>query len=266
MSRSLLFLFLLLSVSVPAAYAARGVFSVAPNRQVEFSPGNLQYCPKTGRWRFAKHQWQTAGTDNRQITKTTDCKAYVDLFGWATSGYDNTANDSLAFHFHPWDWFCELEDAVDYYHNQYAYGPTITQPDPDLVGSSARYDWGVNNKIHGCGKTTGWRVLSRSEWKYLLYLRPNARRLHRLTTVHGVRGLLLLPDNGDERHAAFLPFTGTRYGSAVVDLDNIGCYWTSTCHNEGSAYFLSVNLHYVGLSTELYGRHTGRAVRLVRDL
>ena len=32
-------------------------FSISESQQVVFSPGNLQYCPKTDLWRFAPNQY-----------------------------------------------------------------------------------------------------------------------------------------------------------------------------------------------------------------
>ena len=41
-----------------------GVFSVAADKQVTFSPGNLQYTQSTNTWSFAENQYDYIGTDN----------------------------------------------------------------------------------------------------------------------------------------------------------------------------------------------------------
>lgn len=277
-------------------------FSVSPTTTVEFSSGNLQYCAALDSFRFAQNQWDVLGEENEYIVNLSNNTHWIDLFGWATSGYDNTAVDPLAFHFRPWEWYCELEKCVDWEKNQFAFGPSTNMPDQDLVGTSARYDWGVNNADQ---LGAGWRTLTEAEWKYLLYERENAHRLYGLATINGTRGLLILPDNAQllpdkvslfsdkenslnascenvqtsqinpesavayvREGAVFLPCGGTRYGYTTVDVSNFGSYWTATHYDSGSAYFVGINAAnggYVSLSSALYGRHTGRAVRLVRN-
>ena len=50
------------------------------------------------------------------------------------------------------------------------------------------HDWGDN--FNG-----GWRTLTVGEWRYLLYIRPNAVNLHAPAQVAGVNGLILLADD-----------------------------------------------------------------------
>lgn len=85
--------------------------SVGLNHQVYFSPGNLQFnavqgthkCAdgktQQGTWRFAENQYDEIGGDNRNLSATYD--GYIDLFGWGTSGYDNTTQDPLAVNYQP---------------------------------------------------------------------------------------------------------------------------------------------------------------------
>ena len=77
--------------------AGIGTFSVAADKKVTFSPGNLQFTQSTDTWSFASTQWEYIGTDNvtggeveydatdgysREGTALAD---KVDLFGWSTS-------------------------------------------------------------------------------------------------------------------------------------------------------------------------------------
>ncbi len=71
-----------------------GKFSVSSSKQVSFSKGNLQYQASTNTWRFAESQTDYIGAANKNISATYD--GWIDLFGWGTSGYDNTANDPAA--------------------------------------------------------------------------------------------------------------------------------------------------------------------------
>ena len=57
-------------------------FSISETRQVVFSPGNLQYCPKTDLWRFAPNQYDYIGEGNNYIGQ--DYEGWIDLFGWGT--------------------------------------------------------------------------------------------------------------------------------------------------------------------------------------
>ena len=57
-------------------------FSISETRQVVFSPGNLQYCPKTDLWRFAPNQYDYIGEGNNYIGQYYE--GWIDLFGWGT--------------------------------------------------------------------------------------------------------------------------------------------------------------------------------------
>jgi len=48
--------------------ALDGVFSVAPNKKVVFSQGNMQYQASTKKWRFAEHQYDYIGSENSKIS------------------------------------------------------------------------------------------------------------------------------------------------------------------------------------------------------
>ena len=68
-------------------------FSVAANKKVVFAPGNLQYQASSGNWRFAEQQYlyigNAAGNTNSGSRSTQS--NWIDLFGWGTSGWDNTS-------------------------------------------------------------------------------------------------------------------------------------------------------------------------------
>lgn len=271
MKKILIGLILLCSVSVEAGHG----FSVAKDHQVEFSQGNLQYCAKTNTFRFAPKQWTIIGMRNERISPTN--KGWIDLFGWATSGYDNRANDKDVIYVHPWDWMCRLEHSGNP-KNPFGYGPSTTELEPSMIGTSRNYDWGVFNPIQNGGKQKDiWRTLTCDEWQYLLTGRKNAAHLRKQCTVHGVSGLLLLPDDftGDKNAsfrdlekagAVFLPCAGVRYHRVVTDTEQTGTYWSATAAGNDAAYFLGIYAHYVAMSSELYGRNAGRSVRLVREL
>lgn len=215
----------------PTPAGGIGVFTVAEGKTVAFASGNLQYnaaqgshyCAdgsvQQGTWRFAEHQYDNIGDANRNISKTYD--GWIDLFGWGTSGYNNTANDPSALRYQPWDKAtssistiptdsvlncetveitgeCEWEytQYADATYNLYGYGPSINMTDRNLTGTSANYDWGVYNAISNAGNQAGlWRTLSMEEWDYLFNTRKNAKFLWSQGTVNGVVGVIILPDN-----------------------------------------------------------------------
>jgi hypothetical protein len=184
---------ILTSLGLSAKKNTTMLFSVAPERQVEFSKGNLQYQATTNTFRFAKHQYDIIGDANENIGPNYG--GWIDLFAWASSGYDNRANDPNVIYVHPWSWRCRQEHSANPF-NPYGYGPSTTMPEASLVGTSREYDWGVHNPIkNGGNRKDMWRTLTRDEWQYLLTGRPNAKQLQLMYDVKGVHGLLLLPDN-----------------------------------------------------------------------
>ena len=136
-----------------------GVFSVAPDKQVSFSQGNLQYLPAANIWKFADTQYEYLGNANKYLKPTF--RNWVDLFGWS-------ANNTTA-----------------------PFGVSTSTNAADYAGSFV--DWGTNTI---CGDAPGtWRTLSRDEWEYLLNGRENAQQLRTKGSVEGKEGVILLPDS-----------------------------------------------------------------------
>ena len=174
--------------------------------KVRFSQGNLMYS--NGNWSFHENQYDRCFT---QTEKTNVRSNYVetgtfDLFGWGTSGYNNTANDEYAVNYQPWSLSA---NTVNNTYNDWGYGPSIgleAVTDYDLTGTSAQYDWGVHNPISNGGDVAGqWRTLTKDEWLYIANTREtfpvngveNAH--HVLSFINDdttpVLGLILFPDN-----------------------------------------------------------------------
>lgn len=256
-------------------------FSVSPNRQVTFAPGNLQYTQSTGTWAFAAEQYEMLGTDNvvggDAVVEYWDgyCKEgagladKIDLFGW--SGSTATAKWGIGI-------------STDYH---------------DYSGDFA--DWGQNL---GDGKT--WRTLTFDEWEYLLYVRPNASTLYGVARIQisqsdWVNGLILLPDNWqapagvmfksgfeDESNvwayvdhqiftleewsklevagAVFLPASGFRIGSNVYGVQEGGYYNCLGFYNSFGCYGLCSGGIAVGGLVVSFDIYYGCAVRLVQDV
>ena len=253
-----------------------GEFSVSGVKKVNFSQGNLQYQARTNTWRFADNQWDfvgdggttagnVTGSDNAQISSSY--AGWIDLFGWATSG----SSKSNIYGYMPY------YTTTDNTH----YGPNIIIN--NIQWTSENSDWGTVNAVQ---LGLGWYTLSKAEWDYLLNTRTNAANLKAIATVHGVPGLLLLPDGWKQINsrisatltmstygsyatntisnsdwtileyegAVFLPAAGRRSDTSVESANVYGYYWTSTAY-----YFKSSTYPYPiteGVSYALVFRET----------
>lgn len=263
--------------------AVNGVFSVAANKKVRFSKGNLQYQASTETWRFAENQYDYVGDANENISPTYD--GWIDLFGWGTGNH-----------------------------------PTEASEDHDMYRSFS--DWGVNVISNGGNTANLWRTLTKLEWLYLFCERNGANQLFALGTVNNTYGLIILPDdwvtpsgldftastsnglvyqnfyastyygmgyasaqyeneNGnnfidntyDEAQwnimetagAIFLPLAGVRYGTSCARGNGNGCYWSSTVFTEYDANHLWFISNAVNPQDDDV-TYAGQAVRLVQDV
>lgn len=137
------------------AYAGHTVgylFSIGSNKKVIISQGNLQYQASSGKWRFAANQndYIGAAAGNTTANGRDSQAAWIDLFGWGTSGWDN----GNTYYF---------PHNVDNNNNSskgYGYGPTDGSTYTfSLTGAYAEADWG-HNKISNGGNEVGmWRTL-----------------------------------------------------------------------------------------------------------
>ena len=245
-----------------------GRFSVAADKQVTFSPGNLQYKASTSTWAFAENQYDFIGSDNANISSTYD--GWIDLFGWGTSGY----NDKQPY----------MTSDTDY-----DYGDGAN----DLTDTN--YDWGAYASISN-GGNMDWRTLSAAEWDYLLQTRDGAASKHGNATVAGNKGLVLLPDKWqlpeglsftadptdwttntytadqwaemEAAGAVFLPASGRRINGGTIyniTTNSRGYYWTVSASGEDRASFLDFREAQAAKNSTDY-RSMGFAVRLASDV
>ena len=238
-----------------------GGFSVSADKQVIFSPGNLQYHPANNEWRFAESQLDYIGKANESISSTYN--GWLDLFGWSTRDTN--------------------------------FGVSTSKDNDDYTGSFV--DWGTNTI--GNDEPNTWRTLTRDEWEYLLNNRPNASSLKGVAQVNGVNGLILLPDNWicpsavtfksgfhsdwnleaygqyqtfsadqwsklESAGAVFLPAAGNRLGTDVFYVQLDVYYWSATEALSDYAYYLFFNSDEARMYC--YVRYYGLSVRLVKDL
>ena len=259
----------------PPLGAVNGLFSVADDRQVWFSVGNLQYQPLLQMWGFAENSYDYSGYGNANIAEDYD--GWIDLFGWGTSGYNHGA---VAYQ--PWS----SDSNPDHY---FAYGDDHAQ----LYDHNGQADWGYND-FFGEGEVGKWRTLTVDEWDYVLNQRstPSGIRFVK-AQVHGVNGLILLPDSwssssyylnnvnqmnasftsnvinyGWEQYlffngAVFLPAAGYRDEDMVEYAGSMGWYYTSE-NNVRRALAINFGPNDIGEASVF--RSWGLSVRLVRDV
>lgn len=264
--------------------AVKGLFSVSENDKVYFSKGNLQYQASSNTWRFAENQWDCVGNGNSNISSSYS--GWIDLFGWATSGYyyDGTCH---------YPWTCSPTGNYVAYGNHYA----------NLDDETGQADWGYNAISNGGNRIGQWRTLSEDEWEYLVLTRNTASGIRfAKATVNGVNGVILLPDDwnssvyglrntNDETTASygdnvisdetwvsvlepagavFLPAAGKRESLSVYYANVEGGYWSSSGVSVGAFlghHDLAGCLEFG--NTRLYfnseSRSNGYSVRLVHD-
>ncbi|MBQ0015525.1 MAG: hypothetical protein KBT04_00890, partial [Bacteroidales bacterium] len=216
--------------------------------------------------------------------------AWIDLFGWGTSGY-HAPNDLNNRFYMP---YSIASRNISVPNNTNGYGPSIDRDDLNLTGKSSNYDWGVYNAITNGGNNPGlWRLLTNDEWQYLFCYRRHAVDKYAMATVGAYRGLVVLPEswilpagctyqsgcnNGyltnvyspsqwsdmEDAGALFLPAAGARYDTTVSSIAQNGYYWSSTYYDQNSAYLLLLESGRV--STGGYNRSVGRSVRLVQNV
>lgn len=150
-------------------------FTVAPNKTVYFSPGNLQAKLNgqggAAQWRFAPNQYDIIA-ETGSNTNVANGDGWVDLFGW--SGSDNLRNTK---------WGLRTSNSISRYGGYYE-------------------NWGTNQDvINALG--ANWKLLTKYEIEYLLGnvlspapedYRPNADQKASLATVGNVKGIVILPD------------------------------------------------------------------------
>ena len=271
--------------------AINGLFSVSATRQVYFSRGNLQYKASTNTWRFAEHQWDYVGTqtpdnngnvggtvngsDNANIS--SNYSGWIDLFGWATSGFNHGANC-----YQPWSTSTSFSD-------YYAYGSHTY----NLYDQTGQADWGYNWISNGGNQLNQWRTLTHNEWSYVFNYRTTSSGIrYAKARVNNVNGVILVPDDWNTSYytlsntnnsgasftsnmitadqwstleqygAAFLPAAGWRYGASVTVVDIYGFYWSASDYVSDRVWYV----HFLdsGLHTQsATGRQYGQSVRLV---
>ena len=249
-------------------------FSISETRQVVFSPGNLQYCPKTDLWRFAPNQYDYIGEGNNYIGQYYE--GWIDLFGWGTGDnptlhtidtqdyatFTDWGSNSIGkdpqntwrtLTNDEWNYLLFLRpNACAYYTVAQVNGTNglILLPDNWTAPKDIVIASGMNTYVPGDDLYAAYQTFTVSEWKKL-----------------------------EKNGAIFLPAAGSRYPADFYGTEintsyfqEVGKYWTSTKYfvpgydnwESGESYYL----HFY--SGELYTRRHynvyGFSVRLAKDI
>ena len=244
----------------------RGLFSVSVDKQVVFSPGNLQYHPAMNEWRFAENQTDYIGDANRNIS--ADYYGWIDLFGWGTGANPTTTSENEMDYATFIDWGTNQigSDAPNTWR-------TLTNDEwmyifNERPNAQSLFAFGSVNGVNGIILLPdNWTtplgvdfVASTSQglyWDGVLYHNDNGNNFSHNTYT---------PEQWSEMEqsgAVFLPASGFRDGAMALVGDH-GNYWSSTGDYGTSA-------HNIYLSTSIFDpnsmdmRLLGQSVRLVKE-
>ena len=235
-------------------------FSVSPTKKVFFSPGNLQYHPRTNTWRFAPHQWEYIGDANENISKTYN--GWIDLFGWGTGNNPTKSSEYNEYYITFVDW--GVNTIGTYRPNTWR---TLTYEEWTYLFQHTRWTMAKVNGVLGfmllpddfstpAGlsiKVLGNRQMS----ECILQFNESDYAQNQYTTNE----FTLLETRG----CVFLPCAGYRRGSDVYSVGSGGVYWSATPGDSDDARGLFFHSTIAG--TRYWGnRYFGLSVRLVQDL
>ena len=240
----------------PEAPESTFVFSVAENKTVTFSPGNLQYHPANDEWRFAPSQLDYIGEDNANISETYN--GWIDLFGWGTGNNPtNTSKDDGDYQtFVDWGvnkignvapntWRTLTYDEWDYLRWK--------RPNYDKLIGVAQVN-GVNGLIL---LPDGWTCPDDVTFK-LGFHENEGKEYYASYQTFSSSDWAKLEASG----AVFFPAAGYRYGSDIGNVQGYGYYWSATEY-----YGLADNLYFNSDKADMGGGYLyrGYSVRLVKD-
>jgi hypothetical protein len=231
------------------------MFSVAENKTVTFSPGNLQYHPANDEWRFAPSQTDYIGKANENISSTYN--GWIDLFGWGTG--NNPTNASTDYN--------DYQTFVDWGVNQIgSYAPNTWRTLTYDEWSYLRYERPNYDKLIGVAQVNGVNglILLPDDWtcpdevSFKSGVAEESESFADYQSFSASQWSKL-----EASGAVFFPASGFRKGSEMMDLQQICCYWVANAIDEGFSFTLVCQSYWLNL--EKGPKHLRQSVRLVKD-
>lgn len=288
-----------------------GIFSVSDTRKVVFTKGNLLYQASTNTWRMADHQYDCVGGDStaggiwngppmNKYSPNNEPSAeqvgWIDMFAWGTSNLNTGAVE-----WQPWAASINTADYNPGGDLECDIQQLGTERADGIVGKHIpEGDWAyAHNSELGGDADNPFRVLTYSEWKYLLENRSDGRQMHAYGKVGEMPGLFLLPDNWkdpapngqalilggrcafyqnhysleawevlEDSGLVFLPAAGSRTGHKMFFSGHYGGYWTSSRVNDTDAYRMFFFEAFGGNfpSVDVHTRWGAFAIRAVQEV
>ena len=243
--------------------AVPGLFSVAEDKRVYFSKGNLQYV---GTWQFAEHQWDYFGTDQSD--------GHRDLFGWGTGIAPNNVSTSVSDYSTFIDWG---GNPISNGGNKGFLWETLTQKEYKYLfftreNAETLFGFGKVNGINGLivlpdnwtlpegatfvASTTQGLTADGSSYS------SSSSANNYSHNTYTVEQWAVMEAAG----AVFLPAAGYRSNkTSVSGVANEGDYWsaTSSASNTSTANYFNFTKQKLATAS-YYNRPYGRSVRLVQ--
>ena len=232
------------------------MFSVAADKTVTFSPGNLQYHPANNEWRFAPSQLEYIGNDNANISATYN--GWIDLFGWGTGNNPINISEEYEDYSTFVDWGVNKigSDAPNTWrtltYDEWYY-LRWERPNYDKLIGVAQVN-GVNGLIL---LPDGWTCPDDVTFKPGFH-ENDGKEYYASYQTFSSSDWAKLEASG----AVFFPAAGYRYGSDIGNVQYYGYYWSAT-----EFYGLADNLYFYSDKADMGGGYLyrGYSVRLVKD-
>jgi uncharacterized protein (TIGR02145 family) len=143
---------------------------------------------------------------------------------------------------------------------QTTYAKTANDPCPSGWHVPSSYEWGAlatgNPSVAGVSGTTNSTTYN--TWRYPSSGFGSASHVGGTIVTQGTN------QNGTTR--IFLPAANSRgYTDGALNYNGNGCYWSSTCSNTSSSYFLDIDSTYVDAGAHDSSKADGLSVRCVAE-
>jgi len=241
-----------------ATHAVDGVFSISSFKKVYFAKGNLQYKASTKTWRFAEHQWDIIGEDNKNISSSYD--GWIDLFCWGTG--DNPTVISIDDDYPRFiDWGKRIPDTGD------ERWFTLNQDEWEYVFNKRETNSGIRYAKANVNGVNGV-ILLPDDWSNLYYSLNNTNNGAAKFNENTISQCEWM-SSFEARGAIFLPAAGYREKTDISYIGSFGSYWSASRDRSVEYYwvfFVFISDDKLNTNNGFFPYNGGRSVRLVREV